>query len=279
MRFTIDGGVWGSLMATDMDKETSKCPPRVSVVIPCYNLGEYLEGAVRSVREQTFKDYEIIIVNDGSTDAATVSVLAEMSRQGIEVVNISHRGPSAARNEGIRRGRGKYVLPLDADDCIAPKYLEHAIAILDARPEVGIVYGLVELFGEVQGIWEQPEYSPRLILQENMIVASAVFRRSDWEYVGGYRCCMVYGWEDWDFWLSLVELGRTVVRLPEIVFHYRIRFGSRTGCMKRWHKLRMLLNLVFWHKKLYLGNFDVLLALCLCFGRRHMVSPRDGMDG
>lgn len=86
---------------------------------------------------------------------------------------------------------------------------------------------------------------------------------------------MVHGWEDWDFWLSLVELGRKAVRLPEVVFHYRIRQGSMTDRMNRWQKLRMFFNLGRQHKRLYLRNLDLVLARCLRPGLRRIASPRE----
>jgi glycosyltransferase involved in cell wall biosynthesis len=221
------------------------------------------------------QELEIVIIDDGSTEAATLAVLQQLEEEGIEIIHTPNRGLAAARNEGMLKARGDYLLPLDADDRIAPTYLERAVAVLDADPTVGIVYGRVELFGAAVGIWAQPDYSLRGLLLENMIVAAAILRRSDWELVGGYRQAMFYGWEDWDFWLSLVALGRKVVRLPEVVFHYRIRRDSMTARIDRWQKLRMFLNLVLRHKKLYLLNLDVLLARCLRPGRRHIASPRD----
>src|ERR1700736_2112376 len=118
-------------------------PPRVSVVIPCFNLGEYVDEAVDSVLCQTLQDLEIVIVNDGSTDPHTNAKLAGYSKPRTRVIQTENQGLAAARNVGIADSRGDYILPLDADDRIAPTFLEKTAAVLDQHPEIGIVYSKV----------------------------------------------------------------------------------------------------------------------------------------
>lgn len=233
--------------------------PIVSVVIPCFNHGKYLPEAVESARSQSLHDLEIIIINDGSTDPETLEILTEYARQGLDVLHTENQGLAAARNHGIRHARGKYILPLDADDRIAPRYLESAIRVLDDDPAVGIVYGLVEFFGERQGAWLQPDFSLPHLLYENMIVAAAVFRKADWERVGGYRESMRHGWEDWDFWLSLVGSSCSVVRISEVVLYYRIRSDSMTRSLSSLRKIGMFLHLAMNHPRLYVVNFPVVV--------------------
>ena len=228
--------------------------PVVSVVIPCYNQGQYLADAIASVQRQALRSFEIVVVNDGSTDCGTLEILEAYSRQGLKVLHTPNQGLAAARNHGIRHSSGKYLLPLDADDRIAADYLELAVAELEGDARIGIVYGLVEFFGERTGIWEQPDFSASHLLYENMIVAAAVFRRSDWEAAGGYRKSMRHGWEDWNLWLSLVGLGRRVVRIPKVTFYYRIRSDSMTRTLTKWRKIGVLLGLVCNHPRQYLLN-------------------------
>lgn len=228
--------------------------PRVSVIIPCYNQGMYLKEAITSIQQQTYRSFEVVVVNDGSTDSETLSILEKFSQQGVTVYNTENRGLAAARNYGILHSSGEFILPLDADDRIARDYLELAVGELERDAQVGIVYGLVEFFGERSGIWSQAEFSPSHLLYENMIVASAVFRRVDWEHVGGYRESMRYGWEDWDFWLSLVGCGRRVVKIPKVMFYYRIRSDSMTQTLTKSRKIHILLNLIRNHPQLYLLN-------------------------
>ena len=182
---------------------------KVSVIIPCYNQGRFVDEAVASVRAQSFQDYEIIIVDDGSTDGSA-AILQGYNEEKICVLSTSNQGLASARNNGIQKASGKYILPLDADDAIQPTYLEQGVQLLEENENLGIVYCRAALFGAVETEWNLPEYSLSEMLLDNVIFCSALFRKSDWQAVGGYDPGMVYGWEDYDFWLSLIELGREV---------------------------------------------------------------------
>jgi glycosyltransferase involved in cell wall biosynthesis len=230
--------------------------PKVSVVIPCFNHGLYLDEAVDSVLRQTCTDFEIVVVDDGSSDPYTVSLLASYDRPKTRVIRTENRGLSRARNTGIGSALGRYILPLDADDRIADSYLEKALAILEARPEVGVVYCDEEMFGERQGLWSVLPYDPAALLFDNLICATAMYRRSDWEKVGGYSPRFIYGWEDWDFWLSMASLGKEVVKIPEPLFYYRIRTASMNRSMRTRHKLAMMSLLILRHKRLYARHLD-----------------------
>jgi glycosyltransferase involved in cell wall biosynthesis len=200
---------------------------RVSVVIPCFNDGAYIDEAVDSVLAQTYQDFEIIIVNDGSTDPRTNDILSNYSRPKTRVIQTANQGVARARNRAIEEARGEFILPLDADDKIGKEYLEEAVEVIDGDPDVGIVYCLTEFFGNKTGLWELPPYSLEGMLLDNLICNCALFRKKDWETVNGFNSTMKYCYEDWDFWLSLVELGRKVYRIPKVSFYYRITDGSR----------------------------------------------------
>jgi len=232
--------------------------PRVSVVIPCYNHGAYLDQAVASVLRQSYADFEIVIVDDGSSDPATQRLLDGYDRPKTRVLHTANRGVSCARNTGISSARGDYILPLDADDIIAPSYLEKAVAILETRPEVGIVYCDQQMFGEGEGLCNMPAYDPVTLLFENLILSCAMYRKSDWEKVGGYSPKFIYGWEDWDFWVSMSRLNKQVSKIPEILYCYRIRGDSRDRSMRMHHKIAMMTLLMSRHKLLYLKNFRCL---------------------
>jgi glycosyltransferase involved in cell wall biosynthesis len=131
--------------------------PRVSVIIPCFNHGQYIDEAVGSVLDQTFQEFEIIIINDGSTDPSTVTRLRSYNHSGCKVIETENKGPAEARNTGIKASTGEYILPLDADDKIGPKYLEEAVKALDNDREIGIVYCGVEFFGDKTGKWNLPD--------------------------------------------------------------------------------------------------------------------------
>jgi glycosyltransferase involved in cell wall biosynthesis len=211
----------------------------VSVIIPCYNQGSFLDDAVDSVLAQTYGDLEIIVVNDGSTDASTNRKLEDYRRDKTRVVTTANQGLAAARNNGIAVAAGDYILPLDADDRIAPPYLEEAVAVLDREPHAGIVYCRARLFGAVEADWLLPEYSIEEMLRDNVIFCSALFRRADWELVGGYDTGMVHGWEDYEFWLSLIGRGRAVRCLDGRYFYYRVAADSMVRSREKQQKLAM----------------------------------------
>lgn len=230
--------------------------PKVSVIIPCYNQGQYLNEAVQSVLAQTCDDFEIIIVNDGSTDGFTNDLLSKYSGGKITVLHTANHGLSGARNNGIRASTGRYILPLDADDKISAEYLAEAIKVLDADPETGIVYCEAEYFGEKTGKWELPTYSFLKMLRENQIFCSAFFRREDYDATCGYNPNMIHGWEDWDFWLSLLELGKKVHRIPRVLFYYRIRAESMVRALDEENYAFLRIRVYRNHLALYAQEFQ-----------------------
>ena len=233
----------------------------VSIIIPCYNHGEYIDEAVSSCLNQTYKNIEIIIVNDGSTDEFTNTLLSSYGREKTKVITTKNQGLPTARNVGIQEANGKYILPLDADDKIAPTYIEKAVKILEQNSNIGIVYCLAEFFGTQKGLWELPECITSNILNGNCIFCSALFRKSDWEKVGGYKKEMIYGWEDYEFWLSLIEMGRKTYRIPEVLFFYRRHDVSMVTQLNTDEKIKYLYNVIFsFHKDFYWRYYGRLSA-------------------
>ena len=204
----------------------------LSIIIPCFNHGKFIMDAISSVEECQEKVYEIIIVNDGSTDPYTCEVMEQLKKKGYFVVEQENLGLSAARNTRIKLAKGQYILPLDSDNKIRPNYIFKGIEILDKLPEVGVVYGDAEYFGDKSGLWKVPEFDLRLLLLGNYIDACAVFRKSVWEDCGYYDTEMPkIGYEDWNFWLDAAKNGWKFYHIPEVLFDYRVRAGSMvTNC-------------------------------------------------
>lgn len=246
-------------MRTTQEERIQSPQPTVSIVIPCHNQGEYLGQAVGSVLVQTYHNFEVIIVDDGSNDQHTRRNLSNYERSNIKLIQTIHQGLASARNTAIEAARGKYILPLDADDKIGETYLEKALDILERHENVGIVYSKAEFFGEASGEWKLPPYHFPEILLGNVIFCSALFRKRDWAAVNGYNQNMIYGWEDYDFWLSLIELGREVVCIPETLFFYRKRSNSMVTTMSRDHMLYSYTQLFKNHPHLYADNIAFLL--------------------
>lgn len=201
---------------------------KVSIIMPCYNDGKYIQEAIQSVKIQTYTNWELIIIDDHSDDEDTINIINNINDSQIKVLHSQHLRPAGARNYGIKHAAGKYILPLDSDDTIDRTYIEKAVNIIESSPEIGIVYCKADLFGEKSGLWDLPEYSFRTMLLDNIVFVTALFYREDWERVGGFSTTMAAGMEDYDFWLSLLELGRDIYQIPEILFHYRIKPVSRT---------------------------------------------------
>jgi glycosyltransferase involved in cell wall biosynthesis len=205
--------------------------PRVSVVIPCYNLGRYLPDAINSVRRQTFSDLEIIIVDDGSTDEETAGALRAAVGPDLRIVRSGNRGLPAARNLGISHARGQYVSCLDADDIFEPAWLELAVARLDAAPELAFVSHWLEAFGDEQGEWTPGRSDLAALLDQNVFNGAALFRRLLVDVVGGFDESMRDGCEDWEFWIRVMEGGHRGATIPSALYRYRRRPDSMSRLM------------------------------------------------
>ncbi len=252
--------------------------PKVSVVIPCFNLGEYLDEAVDSVLAQTLQDFEIIVVDDGSDDPFTKTKLGSYEKPRTRILRTENRGLAAARNLAIANARGAYILPLDADDRLGASFLEKTVAVLDQHVEIGMVYSEVEWFGARTGKWDLPPYRFPDILLGNVIVVSALFRRSDWELAGGYSTEFGARWEDYDFWLSLIERGLAPYRIPEVLFLYRQRVGSRTESGQSTGNAALYEILFRRHRDLYLNNIGFLFSRIAALEEERYLRGSEGLQ-
>lgn len=202
----------------------------VSVIIPCYNQGDYLSEALDSVLGQTYTDWECIIINDGSTDS-TEEVALDYTKldQRFKYIHQENQGVIAARSNAIKQSHGRYILPLDGDDKIESTFLEKAVSILDNEPQVKLVYGNVEYFGARNGLMALRPYSFKTLLVANCFSNSVLFRRTDYDAVGGYNPNMKGGLEDWDFWISMLAHGGNVKKIDGVTLYYRILPSSRNS--------------------------------------------------
>lgn len=221
--------------------QSAELTPAVSVVIPCYKQAEYLREAVDSVVAQTFTDWELIIVDDGSPDdtAATAeAIIAEHPGRSIRLLRKQNGGVSEARNEGIRMARGAYILPLDADDMIRPTMLEKTVGLLDSIPDIAIAYTDITHFGIVERTIQAAAFDATKIPINNQLNYCSLYRREAWERTGGYRS-IYWGYEDWDFWVGCAAAGLRATRVPEPLLLYRVKDESRdTVAVKRDGELR-----------------------------------------
>lgn len=227
----------------------------VSIIIPYYNQAKYIQETVESVLAQRFQSYEIIIVNDGSTDEESIKVLNELSHPKIFIYHIENQGVCAARNYGYEKSSGKYLLFLDGDDKISKDFIAEAVPILETRPEVKAVSCRVELFGEKSGEYMLPEFSLDTLIARNILIITCLIRSKDFAKTPGFNDNMRGGFEDWDFWLSLLGSGGEVFRLDTVGFYYRIRKVSRNHTIGS-EKMRSLRKQIYLnHRELYSSRF------------------------
>lgn len=196
--------------------------PFLSIIIPCYNHGRFVDEAVDSLFRQTWQDFEIIIVNDGSTDGETNQILSTYQRPKTRVVNLEKNvGLPAARNAGIREARGRYICCLDADDKFQETYLEKALIVMEINAGISFVWAWTQVFGSESRVWYSPQFDPERMLFYNLLNSLGVFRRQAWEKAGGFYEVMRYGFEDWEFWVRLTGYGFRGHRISEKLILYR----------------------------------------------------------
>jgi glycosyltransferase involved in cell wall biosynthesis len=227
--------------------------PLVSVIMPAYNVEPYVGDAIRSALAQTFTDFELIVVDDGSKDgtAAVVKDLAREDRR-ILLVQQGNRGLAGARNSALRASRGEYFALLDSDDLWDPAFLEQQIAILEARPDVDIVTGNGwYLGGPNSGQLARPYPDSRpdpdlagIIGDEWSVFIMSVFRRRVYTEIGPFDESMRSN-EDYDFWLRAAIAGSEFVRNDRPLGHYRVRTDSLSAS-----NVRMLRGILHVYTKL-----------------------------
>lgn len=225
---------------------------KVSIIVPCYKQAEYLSEALDSVCDQDYANWECIIVNDGSPDN-TEDIAKQYIKKDSRFIYISKNngGLASARNNGIENSKGEYILPLDADDRIEPTYLKKAVEMFVQHPELKLVYCKADKFGMVNEPWDLEEFSYNRFIWNNCIFCSALYKRVDYNKTCGYNPNMRYGYEDWDFWLSLIHEGDIVFRLDEVLFHYRVKQVSMTTGLLGNVNETMLIQLCKNHPSIY----------------------------
>ncbi|WP_119793017.1 glycosyltransferase family 2 protein [Flavobacterium anhuiense] len=201
--------------------------PSISIIVPCYNQAQYLNEALTSVMNQTYENWECIIVNDGSSDNINEIAQKWLDKDfRFKYVSKSNGGLSSARNAGITVAKGEFILPLDADDKIGHNYLKLALYEFQKDSSLKIVYCKAEKFGDEVGDWILKPFSLYNLSKKNMIFCTALYKKKEWELAGGYDTNMIYGLEDWEFWISMLKNDGNVKRIDYHGFYYRIKSSS-----------------------------------------------------
>jgi glycosyltransferase involved in cell wall biosynthesis len=227
--------------------------PSVSVIMPAFNVEPYVGDAIRSALAQTYTDFELIVVDDGSKDG-TAEVVRTLMRQDprIQLVQQANRGLAGARNSALRAARGELFALLDSDDLWEPEFLAEQLAVLHARPEVDIVTGNGWCLGGAKHAQHARPYpDPRpvpdlasIIGDEWSVFIMSVVRRHVYTTIGPFDEGMRSN-EDYDFWLRAAVAGFTFARNDRPLGHYRIRSDSLSAS-----DVRMLRGILHVYTKL-----------------------------
>lgn len=200
----------------------------ISVLIPCYNQGSFIDDAVESVLQQTYKNFEIIIVDAGSNDEFTKTKLSTYSKPNTKVIK-SHDKlfPSAARNLAFGNSNGEFILTLDADDVLEESFMVKTLNNLMNDPKLGASSSKVVYFGYEEGFLDYMGGSLEDVLRNMGSHLTALIRRSAWSSIGGFDETFNDGFEDWEFWIRLTKAGWVINIIPEVLFYYRQKEFSR----------------------------------------------------
>lgn len=251
--------------------------PKVSIIVPCYNQAHFLSDSLQSVLDQFFGAWECIIVNDGSPDN-TEEVAQKWCEKDdrFRYIMKPNGGLSSARNAGIAISRGDFILPLDADDLIHPDYLQTLLPVIENNDTVEVVscYSIFfrDTIDNVVNTRKPTGTTIDALLYENMIMATSLFRKESWNRVGGYDEAMKDGFEDWDFWISILKDGAEFKIVPEFLFYYRKAAASMLTNTVANHLESVTKYIYKKHSEVYINKFDTTMDYVFYLIKKHKAS-------
>ncbi|WP_162141536.1 glycosyltransferase [Desulfoscipio gibsoniae] len=266
---------------------SSSGTPMVSVIVPYFNMQKYIKQTVNSVFSQTYSNWELIIVDDGSTQVEAKAELDNLrslyrDNKKVRIIEKENGGLGSARNHGIKYSKGSYILPLDSDDIIHPKYLELGVRALENNPDLAAVSCYVNFFNDGEEPTSIIDYVIPYDLNEVMItcenragVATSLFRKDIFSFISYDES--LFSYEDWDLWWSLAEKNYQVEVMPEILFHYRRRKASMVNTIGRSNHAYLLTKIAQKHP-------DLLKRVCLTsycyfvYGNKETLFYKDQLD-
>ena len=237
--------------------------PLISIIIPCYNDAVYIEQSVNSALNQSYSNIEVIVVDDGSNEK-TKTVLKSIEPKLTKLITQENKGQSTARNVGIKEAKGEYIVTLDSDDFFEPGFCENAVILLNSDAAIKliscnttIIYdnGIKQLYNPKGGMIQS-------FILNNCALGSVLFKKEDWNTLGGYDETMRKGFEDWEFYIRILKNGGYAAIIPKMLFNYRRRTNSTTT--KANNKKYELLNYIYTkHKDLYIENYEPFVSYLL----------------
>ncbi|MCP5049670.1 MAG: glycosyltransferase, partial [bacterium] len=208
----------------------------VSIIIPYYNGHDFIAETLDSVSAQTYRDIEVLIVDDGSGKSSREqldAIVKTLPGIPIRVLDVEEPRRGPRRNLAVEQARGDFILPLDCDDHIAPVYIEKTISEFETQPQPAVVYTETLFYGDINSLRVTRDFSIPGIFTRNHLNVTALIKKSCFDKVNGYREELP-GYEDWDLWIRFALKGFTFKRIPEPMFFYR-RFQTSRGFLSR-HK-------------------------------------------
>ncbi|MDX2031911.1 MAG: glycosyltransferase family A protein [Blastocatellia bacterium] len=214
---------------------TTNTSPRISIIIPAYNTSQYIGEALDSVFAQSFTDYEVIVINDGSPDTPELERVLEPYQPRIRYLKKENGGLASARNAGLRVSRGEIIVMLDSDDYWLPDYLEKQVASLTSAPDVAVSYTNAMLFGDsplagkdfMTLFPSEGDVTFASMLEEKVHVMGTCMVKREVIFDMGLYDETLRASEDFDLWLRVAHKGWKIVYLREPLFMYR----RRAGCL------------------------------------------------
>ena len=254
--------------------------PLVSIIVPCYKQAHFLEETLQSVLEQTYLDWECIIVNDGSPDHT--EVIAEkwiVQDQRFSYIFQENKGLPSARNEGIKRSTGEFIVALDSDDILHPEYISKLLPVLLENTTLGIVTCYRHFFSTSKSniIYNYKATGSNYhdLMFENKLMPSSLYRKKCWEAVGGYDESMIKGFEDWEFWLNVTKRGWEFSFVQEFLFYYRKAKHSMLVDTINNHSEANMEYIFRKHKELYTASFDNTAEVLFYYIKTHRVGKME----
>jgi glycosyltransferase involved in cell wall biosynthesis len=205
--------------------------PLVSFIIPYYNAGTTIQETIDSIFNQSYPNFDIWLINDGSTDQFSIDKLKEF--EGIEKIHLLHQenaGPSVAKNLGVENARGELICFVDADNILLNNYIEEAVIAFDENPSIDVVYSDFEYFGDRLGIHKSNKIDSSTIFIGNSVDNCVVIRKTTFLSVKGFDSNLSkLGLEDWELWMNLLKNKKKFFYIEKIHFRYRVISTSRTN--------------------------------------------------
>jgi glycogen synthase len=260
----------------------------VTIVIPFYNLGAFVEEAVDSALASKGCDFDVLLVDDGSTDEESLEVLEKLRQRGdprLRIVHKENEGLARARNFGAQQARGAYVCFLDADDALQPEFLPRAVALFKRYQNVHIVASWARFFGAKRGLWVSWNLEFPYLLAHNLIIPICMVRKDAFLAFGTNKKSMTYGLEDYEGWIGMLAAGCGALAIPEPLTRYRVREASMFQVINGDQFLYLYDIIVREHPELYRRYGPELFHLLNANGPCHLwaeptawVAPIDNLE-